>query len=67
MSDEGPMGPVQAKMLKAKEMSEEEKVYRYNGVLYLTLLSPEEHLKCVEKMQAREDDTMLVAYPKCGE
>uniref|UniRef100_A0A669D846 Sulfotransferase n=1 Tax=Oreochromis niloticus TaxID=8128 RepID=A0A669D846_ORENI len=66
MSGEEPVGPLQAKMLKAKEISDEEKLYRYNGVLYSTLLSPEEHLKCLEKMQAREDDIMLVAYPKCG-
>ncbi|KAL3971642.1 NLR family CARD domain-containing protein 3 [Sarotherodon galilaeus] len=66
MSGEEPVGPLHAKMLKAKEISDEEKLYRYNGVLYSTLLSPEEHLKCLEKMQAREDDIMLVAYPKCG-
>ncbi|KAG7471713.1 sulfotransferase 6B1 [Solea senegalensis] len=57
---------LQARMEKVKEMSEEEKLYRYNGVLYPTLLCPEEHLKALEKMEAREDDVLLVAYPKCG-
>lgn len=48
-------------------MSDEEKVHRYKGVLYPTIRCPEENLVALENITAREDDIMLVAYPKCGE
>lgn len=51
----------------ATEMSDAEKLYKYKGVLYPCIMSPEENLKAMESFQAREDDIMLVAYPKCGE
>ncbi|GAA6235588.1 sulfotransferase 6B1 [Lates japonicus] len=57
---------LQSRMQKAQEISDEEKLYRYNGVLYPTIMCPEEHLKALENVEAREDDIMLVAYPKCG-
>lgn len=50
-----------------QEMSDAEKLYKYKGVLYPRIMSPEENLKALESFQAREDDIMLVAYPKCGE
>ncbi|XP_039995207.1 sulfotransferase 6B1 [Xiphias gladius] len=53
-------------MQMAKEISDEEKLYRYNGVLYPRIMCPEDHLKALEDIEAREDDIMLVAYPKCG-
>ena len=58
---------IQARMELAKKLREEEKLYRYNGVLYPVIMSPEENLKALETVEAREDDVMLVAYPKCGE
>ncbi|TNN73575.1 Sulfotransferase 6B1 [Liparis tanakae] len=57
---------LQSVLQKAKDVSDEEKLYRYNGVLYPRLVCPEDHLKALENMEAREDDVMLVAYPKCG-
>ncbi|XP_047207205.1 sulfotransferase 6B1 [Girardinichthys multiradiatus] len=57
---------MQARMEKAKEMSDKDKLYRFKGVLYPTLMCPEEHLKCLDDIKVREDDIMLVAYPKCG-
>uniref|UniRef100_G3PB21 Sulfotransferase n=1 Tax=Gasterosteus aculeatus TaxID=69293 RepID=G3PB21_GASAC len=53
-------------MEQAKDMKEEDKLYRYDGVLYPSLMCPEEHLKALKNFEAREDDVMLVAYPKCG-
>uniref|UniRef100_A0A3Q4AYD4 Sulfotransferase n=1 Tax=Mola mola TaxID=94237 RepID=A0A3Q4AYD4_MOLML len=49
-----------------KGMSDEEKIFTYNGVLYPSIMCPEETLKRLDSIQAREDDVMLVAYPKCG-
>ncbi|XP_028278646.1 sulfotransferase 6B1 [Parambassis ranga] len=60
------LNKMQSRMQMAKEMSDEEKLYRYKGVLYPRLMCPEEHLEALENMEAREDDIMLVAYPKCG-
>ncbi|KAM4599516.1 sulfotransferase 6B1 [Fundulus diaphanus] len=57
---------MQARMEKAKHMRDEDKLYTFNGVLYPTLMCPEEHLKCLDDIRARDDDIMLVAYPKCG-
>ncbi|MCI4394925.1 hypothetical protein PGIGA_G00174590 [Pangasianodon gigas] len=56
----------QSKVEMAKSMREEEKLYRYNGVLYPVIISPEENLRALETVEARSDDIMLVAYPKCG-
>jgi hypothetical protein len=50
----------------AKDTKEEDKLYRYNGVLYPVIMSPVENLKAMERLEARADDVMLVAYPKCG-
>lgn len=58
---------LQTRMKLAETMEEEEKEYRYNGVLYPSIMCPEENLKVLEQFQARPDDILLVAYPKCGE
>lgn len=54
-------------MQMAEGMSDEEKIFTYKGVLYPSIMCPEETLKRLDSIQAREDDVMLVAYPKCGE
>lgn len=54
-----------SKVEMAKSMRKEEKLYRYNGVLYPVIISPE-NLRALEAVEARNDDIMLVAYPKCG-
>nr|XP_020441841.1 sulfotransferase 6B1 [Monopterus albus] len=55
-----------SKVQMAKDTKDEDKLYRYKGVLYPRLMCPEEHLKVLGTFQAREDDVMTVAYPKCG-
>ncbi|XP_029031498.1 sulfotransferase 6B1 [Betta splendens] len=57
---------VTGRIQKAKQMKDEEKSYRYNGVLYPVVMCPEENLKALDDIVARKDDVMLVAYPKCG-
>ncbi|KAM6916155.1 sulfotransferase 6B1 [Xenentodon cancila] len=58
--------PLASKMEMAKQMSDEEKLYRFNGVLYPSLMCPEPNMKALDDIRAREDDIVLVAYPKCG-
>ncbi|KAL1005296.1 hypothetical protein UPYG_G00057280, partial [Umbra pygmaea] len=58
--------PFKSRMEHAKEMKEEDKLYTYNGVIYPVIMCPEENLKAIESLEARTDDVMLVAYPKCG-
>ncbi|KAL4640810.1 sulfotransferase 6B1-like [Arapaima gigas] len=57
---------IEAMLEKAKNMTEKEKIFKYNGILYPILLTPEENLKACESFEARPDDVMLVSYPKCG-
>uniref|UniRef100_A0A8C9XB13 Sulfotransferase n=1 Tax=Sander lucioperca TaxID=283035 RepID=A0A8C9XB13_SANLU len=57
---------MQSRMQMQMEIRDEDKLYRYNGVLYPRILCPEESFKALENIEAREDDVMLVAYPKCG-
>ncbi|XP_029962203.1 sulfotransferase 6B1 [Salarias fasciatus] len=57
---------MKSKVEMAKQMSEEDKVFRYKGILYPLIVCPESHLKALEGFKAREDDVVLVAYPKCG-
>ncbi|MBN3312853.1 ST6B1 Sulfotransferase, partial [Atractosteus spatula] len=54
------------RMEAAKHMKEEDKLYCYNGLLYPTIMCSPENLKALETFEAREDDVMLAAYPKCG-
>uniref|UniRef100_A0A667XWB5 Sulfotransferase n=1 Tax=Myripristis murdjan TaxID=586833 RepID=A0A667XWB5_9TELE len=55
-----------SKAQAAQEVKDEDKLYRYKGVLYPRIMCPEENLKALESVEAREDDILLVAYPKCG-
>ncbi|XP_066553237.1 sulfotransferase 6B1 [Amia ocellicauda] len=53
-------------MEEAKNMTEKDKLYMYKGVLYPTIVCKPENFKAIENFEAREDDIMLAAYPKCG-
>ncbi|XP_076878378.1 sulfotransferase 6B1-like [Brachyhypopomus gauderio] len=57
---------VKAMMDKSQSMSEDEKLYRYKGVLFPVLISPEENIVALECVEAKDNDVVLVAYPKCG-
>uniref|UniRef100_A0A667XLH6 Sulfotransferase n=1 Tax=Myripristis murdjan TaxID=586833 RepID=A0A667XLH6_9TELE len=56
---------IRSKAQAAQEVKDEDKLYRYKGVLYPRIMCPEENLKALESVEAREDDILLVAYPKC--
>ncbi|KAM6956251.1 sulfotransferase 6B1-like [Aplochiton taeniatus] len=60
------MSSVQSKLQIAKDIKDEDKLYWYKGVLYPTIMCPLDHLQALERVEAREEDVMLVAYPKCG-
>uniref|UniRef100_A0A8C9XC54 Sulfotransferase n=1 Tax=Sander lucioperca TaxID=283035 RepID=A0A8C9XC54_SANLU len=64
MNSNATVSNAQSKM--QMEIRDEDKLFRYNGVLYPRMLCSEESLKALENIEAREDDVMLVAYPKCG-
>ena len=57
----------QSRMEMAKNIKDEDKLYKFEGVIYSTIMSPVENLEAARTMEARADDVMLVAYPKCGE
>ncbi|XP_061831010.1 sulfotransferase 6B1 [Nerophis lumbriciformis] len=57
---------LRSRLRAASAMQEEEKLYRNKGVLYPLLLCPCENLQALEDVTARDDDILLVAYPKCG-
>ncbi|KAK1798473.1 hypothetical protein P4O66_006776, partial [Electrophorus voltai] len=57
---------IQSKMEQGLNMKDEEKLYKWNGILYPTIMSPPENLDAMKNMEAREEDIMLMAYPKCG-
>ncbi|CAJ1066902.1 sulfotransferase 6B1 [Xyrichtys novacula] len=66
MSSQDFASHAQSRLQLAKDTKDEDKLYRYKGILYPSLMCPEAHLKALENMEAREEDLMLVAYPKCG-
>uniref|UniRef100_A0A803KC52 Sulfotransferase n=1 Tax=Xenopus tropicalis TaxID=8364 RepID=A0A803KC52_XENTR len=55
------------KLLDDSDMvPQDKKLIQLNGVLYPAALCSEENFKALESFEAREDDLMLVSYPKCG-
>ncbi|KAM9726517.1 sulfotransferase 6B1 [Menidia menidia] len=62
----------QARLQMAALLSDQEKLFRFGGVLYPALLCPRPQMEALGApgapgaLGARKDDLMLVAYPKCG-
>ncbi|MCJ8737444.1 hypothetical protein PDJAM_G00024090 [Pangasius djambal] len=57
---------LKSNMERGMKLKDEEKLYKRNWVLYSTVMSPPENLDALKDLEAREDDVLLVAYPKCG-
>ncbi|XP_018412867.1 PREDICTED: sulfotransferase 6B1-like [Nanorana parkeri] len=51
---------------QATKMTPEELKFSYKGILYPSLLCSEATFQAMEKLDAREDDVLIVTYPKCG-
>ncbi|XP_066452039.1 sulfotransferase 6B1-like [Eleutherodactylus coqui] len=49
-----------------KNVSKEALVFTYNGVMYPAAICDTDTFKDIESFEAREEDLMLVSYPKCG-
>ncbi|XP_034964169.1 sulfotransferase 6B1 [Zootoca vivipara] len=52
-------------LAKTRVEENEELLFTYKGVLYPKLCSPGT-FEALEAMEARKDDRLIVAYPKCG-
>ncbi|KAG9484102.1 hypothetical protein GDO78_009813 [Eleutherodactylus coqui] len=48
-----------------KNVSKEALVFTYNGVMYPAAICDTDTFKDIESFEAREEDLMLVSYPKC--
>ncbi|MBN3285561.1 ST6B1 Sulfotransferase, partial [Polyodon spathula] len=57
---------VEAMIETAKNRKPEDLEFKYKGILYPSLLCQPENVDAMESFEAREDDILLAAYPKCG-
>ncbi|XP_073528787.1 sulfotransferase 6B1-like [Phyllobates terribilis] len=51
---------------EAKNKTPEELQVSYKGILYPSLLCSEATFQAMETFEAREDDLLIMTYPKCG-
>ncbi|XP_053567804.1 sulfotransferase 6B1 [Bombina bombina] len=51
---------------EASKKTAEELVLDYKGLLYPSVLCSKETFEALETVEAREDDLLIVTYPKCG-
>ncbi|XP_063773966.1 sulfotransferase 6B1-like [Pseudophryne corroboree] len=51
---------------EASKKTPEELKFTYKGILYPSTLCSEGTFKALESLEGREDDVLIVTYPKCG-
>ncbi|XP_063299672.1 sulfotransferase 6B1-like [Pelobates fuscus] len=67
MADKGGINKEVLKILEvAQGKSQDELLFTYKGVLFPSSTCSNETFEAMESFEAREDDVMLTAYPKCG-
>ncbi|XP_060609968.2 sulfotransferase 6B1-like [Anolis sagrei] len=54
------------KFLEDDKDNNDDLLFSYRGVLYPSRLCKVETFEALEAMEARKDDVLIVAYPKCG-
>ncbi|XP_077166733.1 interferon-induced, double-stranded RNA-activated protein kinase-like [Paroedura picta] len=60
------LGDYLEEILAASKKKNDELLMTYKGVLYPGLLCSTETFEALEGLEARKDDVLIVAYPKCG-
>ncbi|XP_053568342.1 sulfotransferase 6B1-like [Bombina bombina] len=51
---------------KAKDMPDDQLLFTYNGLLYPSTICSPATFQALKSFEAREDDILMAAYPKCG-
>ncbi|XP_068088076.1 sulfotransferase 6B1-like [Hyperolius riggenbachi] len=51
---------------RASKMTPAELIFKYKGIVYPTVLCSEATFQAMETLKAREDDVLIMTYPKCG-
>ncbi|XP_041420373.1 sulfotransferase 6B1 isoform X2 [Xenopus laevis] len=57
---------VENMMDACKDIPQDDMLFTYNGTLYPKTICHPETFKAMESFQLREDDLLIVSYPKCG-
>ncbi|XP_053567760.1 sulfotransferase 6B1-like [Bombina bombina] len=52
--------------IEAKELPDDKLLFTYNGLLYPRIICSPATFQAMTSFEAREDDLLMVAYPKCG-
>ncbi|XP_012679071.2 sulfotransferase 6B1-like [Clupea harengus] len=56
----------QERLKRSENMKDEDRVHRYKGILYPTVMCARENLEALGTLEARREDVVLVSYPKSG-
>ena len=56
----------QERLKRSENMKDEDRIHRYKGILYPTVMCARENLEALGTLEARREDVVLVSYPKSG-
>ncbi|KAM4040576.1 sulfotransferase 6B1 [Anomaloglossus baeobatrachus] len=66
MENVGMVAKIQKAYDMAKNTPKEDLIFTYNGVMYPSVTCDVDTFKTIETFEVREEDLMMIAYPKCG-